>query len=644
LVRYYGGLRTVAANANATPEFPHGDEHPQIEVEPELYPDGSGSNSLPMPHIDNPYPNYASSAYESRFSKVEACYLDEEEAIAVPRIRAYEGTIQGFPEPIMGSYHTIGINGNKCYDRHGRFGPYGYGYPTSQGGIGAGVDGEREGVDQIWPARNRIDYSKIHWGDAQRRCFEKNQHRFPALPKTADEKWRTFGRTGPNDKTSVSSNGRLARTAIVLRIWNDYEWTQETILHLRAMIAELSLLSGGEYQVFFLIQVKDSTIPIWSSDEIYSKVLSDALPEEFRGMGALWSEKQMELAYYGLKEWSVMNRGIYGVYRSAHFPLQYFAHTHPEFEYFWNWEVDIRFTGHWYELLESLRSFAREQPRKGLWERNERFYVPSVHGTWEEFRERVRNATETLPLETEDQLAAFEVEPPVWGRKAPKEAPIFPDDPKPPRSYENDQYQWGVGEEADLITLNPLFNPLESGWVFVNDITGYKLKKTDPPRRTSIITASRLSKRLLTAMHKETSQFRHTMFDEMWPATVALHHGLKAVYAPHPVFVDRAWPPSKLDKTFNGGPNGESGSAKTSPFNIWNEHNFRGATWYFNAAFSGNLWRRWWGFNVEVNEGDVAKKIKGEGRMCLPPMLLHPIKGFELAAKESNGRSGTGDG
>jgi hypothetical protein len=352
-------------------------------------------------------------------------------------------------------------------------------------------------------------------------------------------------------------------------------------------------------------------------------------------MGVLWSEKQMELTYYGLPETFVLGRPIYGVYRSAHFPLQWFAHEHPEYEYFWNWEIDIRYTGNWYELFESLRSFAREEPRKGLWERSERFYVPSVHGTWEQFREKVSAITEKPAPQAPERVGVSELraEPPVWGRHAPADAPFFPDDPKPPRSYADDKFEWGIGEEADLITLNPLFNPAHSGWVFSNDITGYKFDNGRPPRRTSIITASRLSRRLLSAMHAETALFRHTMFDEMWPATVALHHGLKAAYAPHPVFVDRAWPPTYLEKTFNPGVNGASGSAWSSPFNIVNEHNFRGVTWYFNAGFPSNIWRRWLGFRVD-NTGGVEEEIRGEGRMCLPPMLLHPVKGFEFPSVE----------
>ncbi|KAJ5245978.1 hypothetical protein N7468_000961 [Penicillium chermesinum] len=557
---------------------------------------------------------------------IQPCFLDEQETIPVPRTYAYEGRVQGFPQPIVGSYQALGLNDNKCYDRYGRFGPYGYGYSSRWGGIGAGIDGLREGVRR---PKKFIDYSRVNWGHASQRCLEKNGNRFQ-LPPGANARWRSLDSVAQSEgklkgQAAGPSKDKLPRSAVMLRIWHGIEWKQEMILHMRAMIAELSLLSGGEYQIFFLINVKDDTIPIWASDEIYDKILKESLPEEFWEMGVLWSEKQMELFYYGLDETKVLERSIYGVYRSAHFPLQYFAHTHPEFEYFWNWEMDIRNTGNWYEVFESLRSFARKQPRKGLWERNERFYIPSVHGTWNEFVEKVEDLTENPPSNTERKL-------PVWGRKAIPETPTFPEEPKPPCSYEDDNYEWGVGEEADLITLNPLFNPEDSGWVFTEDTAGYYTRPL--PRRIAIITASRLSRRLLTMMHKETSQFRHSMFDEMWPASVALQHSLKAVYAPHPVYIERAWPPSQVEQTFNSGPNGVSGSSYDSPFNVFNEHNFRGVTWYYHAAFPGKLWRRWWGYTVTadtgIQGGGFDDEINGEGRMCLPPMLMHPIKDFDL--------------
>ena len=135
-------------------------------------------------------------------------------------------------------------------------------------------------------------------------------------------------------------------------------------------------------------------MPIFSDDETYERVLRDSLPEEFRGMGTLWTEKQMELMYGGLEETNMRGLPVHGVYRSTFMPMQYFAYQHPEYDLFWNWEMDIRTTHHWYHFFDSITKWAKKQPRKLLWERNSRFYIPSEHGEYEDFSQMVRIQTE----------------------------------------------------------------------------------------------------------------------------------------------------------------------------------------------------------------------------------------------------------
>ncbi|KAF7513318.1 hypothetical protein GJ744_009739 [Endocarpon pusillum] len=128
------------------------------------------------------------------------------------------------------------------------------------------------------------------------------------------------------------------------------------------------------------------------------------------------------------------------------------------------------------------------------------------------------------------------------------------------------------------------------------------------------------------------------MFSEMWPASCALHHGLKAVYAPHAEYIDRRWPTKYLEATFNAGRNGASGGARTAVFGD-PEHNFRGTTWYYNAGFPEVLWHRWLGYRFHNAGGEeyevsgVGERGGGEGRMCLPAMLLHPVKRVELVVE-----------
>lgn len=222
----------------------------------------------------------------------------------------------------------------------------------------------------------------------------------------------------------------------------------------------------------------------------------------------------------------------------------------------------------------------------------------------------------------------------IWGALPPTgegDSIETENDPQAPTSYDTDKYVWGVGEDADFITFNPLFDPQNTNWILAEDTTGYNTTPPNqyPPRRTAIITASRLSRRLLETMHRETALKRHTMFSEMWPGSCALHHGYKAVYAPHPVYIDRKWPTSYLAAIFNNGRNGAAGGARTSVFSDERQHNFLGTTWYYHAGFSANLWKRWLGYKVD-NDGGEEWEVANEGRMCLPGMLLHPVKQVDL--------------
>ncbi|KAL4899565.1 hypothetical protein BDW74DRAFT_163417 [Aspergillus multicolor] len=462
----------------------------------------------------------------------------------------------------------------------------------------------------------------------------KPEEKSTETPKTSEE-----SSDAPNNDPK-----RLPRTAFVIRTWHDFHYTPEDIVYLRSIIAELSLLSGGEYTIHFLIHVKDTNLQIWADDDTYERVLKDALPEEFQGMGTLWSEQQMSVVYAGMEETWARGLSVHGVYRSTFMPMQYFAYRHPEYDYYWNWEMDARYTGHWYHLFDKVVNWARQQPRRGLWERNSRFYVPSVHGSWDDFRQMVRVQTEigtNSPNNMWSAGASHDIgkgEKPaprqgdkfVWGPLRPDEQDLLEVEGEgiPQTTMEKDKYKWGVDEEADLIVFNPLFDPDGTTWLLKDDVTGYNRENGLPPRRAAIISASRLSRKLLHTMHKETTFKRHTMFSEMWPATTALHHGFKAVYVPHSVYIDRQWPTEYLESIFNAGRNGASGGARSSVFGD-REHNFRGSTWFYSAGFSPNLWRRWLGYKVD-NDGGEQEELAGEGRMCLPPMLLHPVKEVEM--------------
>jgi len=530
------------------------------------------------------------------------------------------------PTAVFGSHSLLGLKDDLCFDRYGRYGTYGYGYSEENGGLGVAeydgniADGDETGWGQGNMPIKEIDWRGIDWEKVQRECVEKNNDRFNTPdPEDLDPEGILAESAHSSNKRSEKSDGKKPhpRAAVLLRTWAGYEYKPSDMASIRSLISELSINSGGEFTVYLLVHVKDNELPIWASKKLYEKTLRESVPEEFWGIAELWSESMMGAIYNGLEDNTFRGMPLYGVYRSSFFPVQDFAYRHPEFDFVWNWEMDVRYIGHFYELFSGMDAWAAKQPRKHLWERNERYYVPSVHGSWANFSSAV----------------AAKSPKPIWGPVPVEGVKIFSTDPKPPfqTPEEDTESAWGVDEPADLISLNPIFDPEDATWILSGDSTGYGFPIEDtspkgPPRRAAIVAVGRLSRKLLMRMHAENALHGHAMCSEMWPPSVALQHGLKAVFAPHPLFVDRAWPLKYLEGRFNGGPRGSAGG-RGSVFGN-GEHNFQGTSWYYNAQFASKLWKRWVGMEVDGAGGEGFENV--QGRMCLRSMLLHPIKDMEV--------------
>jgi hypothetical protein len=362
------------------------------------------------------------------------------------------------------------------------------------------------------------------------------------------------------------------RTAVIIRTPSHLNFTENDKQNIRAMVSELSLRSGGEYEIFLLVEWKDETLPIFSDKTLYRKAVAKSVPKEFASMTVLWNNAKMRELY------PLIPREVNNVHQSQWLSVQYFAQEHPGFEFYWNWEFDTRYTGHYYNLLEKLPRFAKAQPRRGLWERNERYYIPSYHGRYSKFVKMVEKSTENNT---------------VWG--APHVVNVNYIGAAPPvNDPKDDKYVWGVGEDADYITLSPIFNPVNTSWPGKNDVWGYDGPE-QTPRRATIGTQSRCSKKLLDTMHDENKKGNH-ISSEMTPQTVSLLHGLKAVYAPIPMYFDRSWPGESLQRYFNPGPEGQSGSTEESPFSWGREVRFQGSTWYYRATSPQRLYNNWLGW------------------------------------------------
>jgi len=514
----------------------------------------------------------------------------------------------------MGSYVALDIDSNLCFERETRLGPYGFQEELLT-----------DAATSLKMLRRRTNWDSINWGSLQQECALRNADRYDRVqgyPPVSDfpagqslnssTRYNSTGKSRRLDPIPVEDSREYdeesvqvtieakSRTAVIIRTHSNQTYTENDKQNIRALISELSLRSGGEYQVYLLVQVKDESLPIWTDANAYNEAVQNSVPKEFWNMTVLWNDAKMKEMYPDILP------SINNVHQSQWLSVQKFAKDYPDFEYYWNWEFDTRYTGQYYNLLEKLDTFAKSQPRKYLWERNERYYIPTFHGRYFNLRKMVEPETDKDT---------------IWGPPPnPKIRPVGPT--RPHFDPKEDNYNWGVGEDADYISLAPMFNPVLTKWAGKNDVWGF-LGRENTPRRATIGTTSRCSKLLLDTMHAENLKGNHA-HSEMTPQTVALLHGLKAVYAPIPIFFDKAWAGTSLQKYFNPGPKGESGTSVESPFSRGREGRFEGSTWHHRATPPTRLYNNWLGWEDRGIGGPEWEKT--HGRICLPPMLLFPVK------------------
>lgn len=595
------------------------------------------------PEVYLPYPDYNTPSWKAQWKgEYNACEGPRGKLLNESMddmVKAYRSSPPNFPNVTLGSVDLMGLD-DVCFDRFHRYGPYGFGQTQTDTPAG-------------WEKpTDRPEWSSIWWGQLQDACLQRNKDRFAPEARAPmnlvpDDDLPTDSEILIDSESQQSHHDVMPkyhqRTALLIRTWEGYHYTENDLQAIRALVTELSLLTGGEYQVYLFVNVKEHDADIYNNPQVYQDVLKRVVPRELRDIALLWTEKVCEQWYPKVGDWQV--------YWQQFMPLQWFSKTHPEFDYVWNWETDARYTGNHFHFLEKVVEFARNMPRKHLWERNTRFYFPDEHGNYASFLAdtdaMIRNAT------------AQGLRTPVWGpQKFDPRQTVF--GPVPPRPQEQDNFEWGVGEEADLLTLQPIWDPTQTEWSYRYKIWNFiegkrpQFSAQDPgddayyhpdfakiQRRVFINTVARFSKKMLHAMHMENRAGR-SMQAEMWPATVALQHGLKAVYAPHPIWADRKWPSWFLDATFNAdsGEPAAWGQRKDSPYNHDREAAFRGWSWYYSTGFPRVLYRRWLGWKAYDILGDLGGKtyeegvnavesfgqFGGNGRMCLPGMLLHPVK------------------
>lgn len=261
-------------------------------------------------------------------------------------------------------------------------------------------------------------------------------------------------------------------------------------------------------------------------------------------------------------------------------------------------DIDARYTGHHYELLYTIAAWAQSQPRDHSWEQASIVYVPEVHNSWNNFTSTVRKLNRSKSVK--GPLKAHGVEP------------VGPDMPR----NMGGKRGWGVGEEADFIAVGPLFEPVPSGSTDEWFIENYPGDVDDVPyRAVAFPHFTRTSKRLLRAMHHGQITRGTNMPSTMYPVSTALHHGLKIASFPLPVFSDSRISSQDIERALNLNEGRDTFDHPNRYRDQWRRLTFA-VTIDNGSTYADELYKRWLGYDEEETEG-----------LCLPGMLLHPIKG-----------------
>ena len=250
--------------------------------------------------------------------------------------------------------------------------------------------------------------------------------------------------------------------------------------------------------------------------------------------------------------------------------------------------------------------------------------MPEVHGTYEQFREAVNESLDGAG---------------IWGAVKTPDFP-HPVGPRPlvedPRQ---DNFTWGVGQDADLILTNALADIRTTNyWPFKGWIHNFK-EGEDTPRWYSPVAMGRYSWNLLNAMHHAQVHQGLYLSSEASAVSFALWHGLKIVFPPHPWFhrpqADREVGVEQLDQLFNGGAPTENaranngfafGKAMYDPNGFYEL--FNGGTWWWVPGYPGRSFKQWMNHNTNAMPS-MLREV--DGQIWAPAMALHPVKSGDNA-------------
>lgn len=143
-------------------------------------------------------------------------------------------------------------------------------------------------------------------GESQSRCAS-GLAELSSYDKLAHEKWRL----PPHSENRGFTSGE-GKVAVVLRTWDSYEYTDNRLAWLRALIAESSLQRDDSYRVFFLVHIKDPDVRLEEDGFIYDEMMRKHVPSEFRDMAFLFNERTLRAWYPKVPEHGLVNERLSG--------------------------------------------------------------------------------------------------------------------------------------------------------------------------------------------------------------------------------------------------------------------------------------------------------------------------------------------
>ncbi|EQK98171.1 biotin synthase-like protein [Ophiocordyceps sinensis CO18] len=507
-----------------------------------------------------------------------------------------------YPVPFLGSHRELGIP-LTWTTADGRYGPYGFGQ-------------ESEGY-----RREKVDWEKVDWGFLQDSCMWRNTPRFPRVAPSAQ--LNRAPRFTWRNETSLSSTtmawhdfNATRRTALVVRAYAGYHYKPEDLWNIRSLAVEAALQTGGEYAVMLLVHVQDREPNIFHSRANYKAAFEAAgIPPELQSIALLWDDHLLESWYAAVGE----HRTMWAVNQ----PLQLFALHYPEFDHYWQIELDQRFTGDAGKYLDALSAFARNEPRKQALERATYAFNQDIYGTYRNFTDRVNLANNGTSR--------------AWG---PIRIPdIHPIGPEPPVARpQDDDFAWGVGEDADVVVTSFCADAMQTEWVFRDYIQGFR-HGTKTPRWFCPPAIMRASRALLLAVHQAQHDTGLSLPSEAVLPTWALWHGLKLSYPPQPAYMrPREGHPEdakddwtrdaahRLKTTVtpwfgNATEDSPDGLSHGNP-QSYADH---GLSWWWTADYPREIVDAWLAGSADHDKIPGMLAVR-KGGVYAPNMAMHPVK------------------